>query len=45
MTLELKLDDLKFYNSELEFVAEPGEFEVFVGTDSNADLKASFTLE
>ena len=45
VTLELKPDDLKFYNGELDFVAEPGEFEVFVGTNSNADLKASFHLK
>ncbi len=45
LTLKLKPEDLKFYNSELEFVAEPGEFEVFVGTDSNASLKASFSLK
>lgn len=45
VTLTLTADNLKFYNSDLEFVAEPGEFEVFVGTDSNADLKTSFTLE
>ena len=45
VTLKLKADDLKFYNSALEFVAEPGEFEVFVGTDSNAKLMAGFTLK
>ncbi|MGB6152730.1 MAG: beta-glucosidase BglX [Pricia sp.] len=45
VTLELKSEDLKFYNSDLDFVAEPGEFEIFVGTDSNADLKASFVLK
>ncbi len=45
VTLELKPDNLKFYNSELDFVAEPGVFEVFVGTNSNADLKASFHLK
>ncbi|HZJ20389.1 MAG TPA: glycoside hydrolase family 3 C-terminal domain-containing protein, partial [Pricia sp.] len=45
VTLELKPEDLKFYNSGLEFVAEPGEFEVFVGTDSDADLKTDFTLK
>ncbi len=45
VTLELKPDDIKFYNSELDFVAEPGEFEIFVGTNSNADLKASFHLK
>ncbi len=45
VTLTLTPEDLKFYNSSLEFVAEPGEFEVFVGTDSTADLKTSFVLK
>ncbi|MBG47626.1 MAG: beta-glucosidase BglX [Pseudozobellia sp.] len=43
--ITLHADDLKFYNSELQHVAEPGNFEVFVGTDSNASLKADFELE
>ncbi|QLE02252.1 beta-glucosidase BglX [Galbibacter sp. BG1] len=45
ITITLKPEDLKFYNSSLEFVAEPGTFEVFVGGDSNASLKKSFVLE
>lgn len=45
VALKLKPEDLRFYNSELEFVAEPGEFDVFVGTNSNANLKASFILK
>ncbi|WP_091866512.1 beta-glucosidase BglX [Pricia antarctica] len=45
VTLELQPEDLKFYNSELDFVADPGEFEVFVGTDSDALLKTTFTLK
>ena len=44
VTLTLTADDLKFYNSNLDFVAESGEFEVFVGTNSNADQKVSFEL-
>ena len=43
--LTLRPEDLKFYNAALEFVAEPGEFEVFVGTDATADLKTSFRLK
>ncbi|RGQ90403.1 MULTISPECIES: fibronectin type III-like domain-contianing protein, partial [Bacteroides] len=27
-------DDLKFYNPELDYVYEPGEFDVMVGTNS-----------
>ncbi|WP_435182405.1 beta-glucosidase BglX [Cellulophaga omnivescoria] len=46
-TVELILtaDDFKFYNSTLDFIAEPGDFEIFVGTNSNAQLKATLTLK
>jgi len=45
-TVNFKLteNDLKFYNSNLDFVAEPGTFQVFVGTDSNAKLMKEFEL-
>ena len=39
------LDDLKFYNGQLEFVSEPGEFKVFVGPNSDAQLSKTFTLK
>lgn len=35
-------EDLKFYNSELEFLSEAGAFEVFVGTDSTTEMKLKF---
>ena len=44
VTFTLTETDLKFYNSNLDFVAEPGTFQVFVGTDSNAKLMKSFEL-
>jgi beta-glucosidase len=44
VTITLSPDDLKFYNAQLEFVSEPGLFEVFVGTSSNAGLSETFTL-
>jgi beta-glucosidase len=28
---EIFIEDLKFYNSDLEFVAEPGQFDVYIG--------------
>jgi beta-glucosidase len=37
--------DLRFYNSELKFVSEPGEFKVFIGTSSASTLEASFALK
>ena len=41
---DISVEDLKFYNYDLDFVAEPGDFEVFVGTNSEASLKTSFKL-
>ncbi len=45
VTFALSADDLRFYNYDLEFVTEPGEFQVFVGTSSAEGLEGSFTLE
>ena len=41
---ELSIEDLKFYNSNLKFEAEPGRFEIFVGTNSNTENKVNFEL-
>ncbi|WP_372651566.1 beta-glucosidase BglX [Draconibacterium sp.] len=38
-------EDLAFYHSDLSFYAEPGEFEIYVGGDSNASLATKFTLQ
>lgn len=45
-TVEFKIsvDDLKFYNSDLKFVAEPGDFKVFIGSNSRDVKEASFKL-
>nr|WP_297789722.1 beta-glucosidase BglX [uncultured Allomuricauda sp.] len=45
VTITLAPNDLKFYNSQLEFVSEAGKFEVFVGTNSDAQLSETFTLK
>ncbi len=46
-TVEFKIsaDDLKFYNSDLKFVAEPGDFKVFIGGNSRDVKEASFKLQ
>ncbi len=44
VTFELSVEDLKFYNYDLDFVAESGDFEIFVGTNSEAQLKSNFEL-
>ena len=38
-------NDLKFYNSDLKFAAEPGDFKVFIGTNSRDVKEASFSLK
>jgi len=37
--------DLRFYNSDLKYVSEPGDFKVFVGTNSDDVLEGSFALK
>lgn len=44
VTFELCAEDLKFHNADLEYVAEPGTFKVFVGTNSAEVKEAEFEL-
>ncbi len=44
VSFEINIEDLKFYNSNLDFVAEKGEFEIFVGSDSNTKNSLKFEL-
>lgn len=46
VTLVLKKDDLKLWNAEMDFVLEPGDFEVFVGASvEDIRLKGTFKVE
>ena len=45
ITLKLTKSELGFYTNDGTFIVEPGDFEVFVGGDSTADLKTSFELK
>lgn len=38
-------EELSFYNASLKRVAEPGDFKVFIGTDSDTKNEALFTLK
>lgn len=38
-------EDLKFYNGELEYVYEPGEFEFFISGSSDNEFQGTFTLQ
>jgi len=44
VSFNISEDDLKFYNSQLQRVAEPGQFNVQVGLDSEAVQQQSFEL-
>jgi len=44
VTFTISVEDLKFYNYDLDFVAEPGKFQVFVGTNSDTVNMAEFEL-
>ena len=35
MAFEITDDLLKFYNSSLDYVLEPGDFEIMIGPDSS----------
>jgi beta-glucosidase len=45
VTFLLTSEDLKFYNNDVQFVNEAGEYDLFVGDSSNASLKEHFALE
>ncbi len=44
VTFTISAEDLKFYNAELQYVAEPGDFKLFIGTDSRDSKSADFKL-
>jgi len=44
LTFHLSANDLKFYNDDLKFVSEPGEFQVMTGGNSRDVQTTTFTL-
>jgi len=44
VSFSISADDLKFYNSDLKFVYEPGTFKVFIGTNSSEVKQTEFEL-
>ena len=44
VTFTLGPEQLGFYNREMRYVVEAGEFKIFVGTNSQEGLEASFTV-
>lgn len=44
VAFEISVEDLKFYNSDLQFAAEEGMFEIFIGKDSDTTNKINLEL-
>ena len=44
VTFRISEEDLKFYNSDLKFLAEPGDFKLFIGTNSRDVKESSFSF-
>ncbi len=44
VAFELTADDLAFYDRDMQFTTEPGDFHVWVGGRSDAGLQAAFSL-
>ena len=42
---KLTAEDLKYYNHELEYVCEPGDFEIMIGANSNDLQKTVLTVK
>ncbi|MBO4870738.1 MAG: beta-glucosidase BglX [Muribaculaceae bacterium] len=45
VTFNITPDKLKFYNTQLDFVLEPGDFEVMIGGDSQHVQRLPFTVK
>ncbi|HEX6192270.1 MAG TPA: glycoside hydrolase family 3 N-terminal domain-containing protein [Chitinophagaceae bacterium] len=45
LRFSITTDDLRFYNEKVQYVFEPGDFDVFIGTNSRDTKKASFKLQ
>ena len=45
ISFTISTNELSFYNNDLQFVAEPGDFKVFIGADSRTQNEAGFILQ
>jgi len=45
IVFKISVNDLKFYNRDLKYVYEPGEFKVYVGTNSRDVKEGKFSLK
>lgn len=44
VNFSISIEDLKFYNADLKYGAEPGEFKIFIGSNLRDVVTSSFSL-
>jgi beta-glucosidase len=44
VSFDVTVNDLKYYNYDLKYVAEPGDFKIFIGGNSRDVKEANFKL-
>ncbi len=44
VTFTINVEMLKFYNTNLDYIAEPGDFKLYIGKNSQDVLETNFTL-
>lgn len=44
LTFNITPDDLKFYNDQIEYINETGDYEIAIGNSSDTSIKANFKL-
>lgn len=45
VSFNINVDMLKFYNEQLQYIYEQGDFKVYIGTNSQDVKEAAFTLQ
>ena len=45
ISFQLSEEQLRFYNSDLKFVSEPGDFRIFIGSSSEEVKEGTFSLK
>ena len=45
VSFDITVNDLKYYNYDLKYVTEPGDFKIFIGGNSRDVKEADFKLK
>jgi len=45
VTFSLSPEDLSYYHQDMSFSADPGDFEIFIGTNSEETMKTALSIQ